>query len=155
MVTPFLPTRDFTPKLKVSLESVVSDTAHSVASDLKELHQYLHNQIAHALKQYEVHSATRRLLIPRFQVGDTVWLDSQNIKTTQPSKKLGSMLLGTIPIMENVLLPCVSTQSAPGLHLVFHVLLLQPTSPSDILTGWLTPHHHQVDNSVEWRSIGS
>jgi len=55
---------------------------------MKELHQYLRNQIAHALKQYEAHSALRRLPIPPFQVGDTVWLDSCNIKTTCPSKKL-------------------------------------------------------------------
>ena len=73
---PSLPTRAFT-KLKVSLASVASDAAHSVASDLQELHQYLHNQIGCALKQYQVLSALHRLLIPLFQVGDTVWLDSE------------------------------------------------------------------------------
>ena len=84
MVTPFFANKGFHPKLEVSLESVVSDAAHSVASDLKELHQYLHDQIARALKQYKVHSASRRLLIPPFQVSDTVWLDSHNIKTMCP-----------------------------------------------------------------------
>jgi len=58
MVTPFFANNGFHPKLQVSLESVVSDAAHKVATDLKELHQHLHDQISHALKQYEVHSAS-------------------------------------------------------------------------------------------------
>ena len=41
MVTPFFANKGFHPKLEVSLESVVSDAAHSVASDLKKLHHYL------------------------------------------------------------------------------------------------------------------
>ena len=102
MVTPFFANRGFHPKLEVSLESVVSDTAHSVASDLKELHQYLRDQISHALKQYEVHSAPRQLPIPPFQVGDTIWLDSRNIKTMRPSKKLDHCFLGPFPIVERV-----------------------------------------------------
>ena len=51
MVTPFFENKGFHPKLKVSLEPVVSDTAHQVATDLKELHLYLHDQITWALRQ--------------------------------------------------------------------------------------------------------
>ena len=79
MVTPFFANKGFHPKLEVSLEPVVSDTAHQVATDLKELHLYLRDQISHALKQYEVHSASQHLPIPPFKVGDTVWLDARNI----------------------------------------------------------------------------
>src|SRR5882672_5304669 len=102
MVTPFFANKGFHPKLEYSLVSVVSDAAHSVASDLKKLHQYLHDQIAHTLKQYEAHSASQRLSIPPFQVGDTVWLDSRNIKTTCPSKKLDHRFLGPFQIVERV-----------------------------------------------------
>src|SRR5882672_7902731 len=102
MVTPLFTNRGFHPKLEVSLESVVSDAAHSVASDLKELHQYLCDQIARALKQYEVHSASCRLPIPSFQVGETVWLDAHNIKTMGPSKKLDHRFLGPFLIVERV-----------------------------------------------------
>src|SRR5882724_438213 len=58
MVTPFYSNKDFHPKLEVSLKSVVLDTAHQVATDLKELHQYLCNHISHAIKQYETHSTS-------------------------------------------------------------------------------------------------
>jgi len=80
MVTPFFANKGFHPKLKVSLESVVLETAFQITKYLKELHLYLHDQISWALKQYEVHSASQCLLIPPFQVGDTVWLDPWNIK---------------------------------------------------------------------------
>src|SRR5882672_10806313 len=102
MVTPFFANKGFHPKLEVSLESVVSDAAHSIASDLKELHQYLHDQIARTLKQYEAHSASRQLPILPFQVGDTMWLDAHNIKTMCPSKKLDHCFLGPVPIVERV-----------------------------------------------------
>src|SRR5882724_11487154 len=47
---------------------------------------------------YEVHSASRCRQIPPFNVGDTVWLDLWNIRTTRPSKKLNHQFLGPFPI---------------------------------------------------------
>ena len=58
MVTPFFANKVFHPKLKVSLEPVVSEAAHQVTTHLKELHHYLQDQISCALKQYEVHMAS-------------------------------------------------------------------------------------------------
>ena len=100
MFTPFFVNKGFQPKLKVSLKSVVLEAAHQVASDLKELHQYLNDQISHALKQYEIHSPLQHLPIPPFQVGDTICLDSWNIKTIFPLKKLNHHFLGPFPIVE-------------------------------------------------------
>jgi len=102
MVTPFFTNKGFHPKLEVSLEPVVLDTAHQVAADLKELHLYLRDQVSHALKQYEVHSTSQHLPIPPFKVRDTVWLDSWNIRTTRPSKKLDHCFLGPFLIVEKV-----------------------------------------------------
>src|SRR5467141_3171936 len=154
MVTPFFANKGFHPKLEVSLEYVVSDDAHSVASDLKELHQYLRNQIARALKQYEVHSASHRLPIPPFQVGDMVWLDSRNIKTTCPSKKLDHHFLGPFPIIERVsshVFRLGLSLALSRIHPVFHISLLQPTSPSVIPARVVDPPPPiELDNSDEW-----
>ena len=77
MVTPFFANKGFHPKLKVSLKSVVSDTAHQVATDLKELHPYLCNQISHALCHYLIspfhYSPLLSLLIPLFQSSSQLW----------------------------------------------------------------------------------
>jgi len=154
MVTPFFMNKGFHPKLEVSLDSVVSETTHQVTTDLKELHQYLRDQVLHPIKQYEVHSASRRLLIPPFQVGDTVWLDASHIKTTCSSKKLDHQFLGPFPIVERVSshafrlgLPLTLSH----IHPVFHISLLQPTSASSIPNRLTDPPPPiQLDNSSHW-----
>src|SRR5882724_8821810 len=135
MVTPFFANKGFHPKLEVSLELVVSVAAHQVATDLKELHLYLHNQIARTLKQYEAHAMSQHLPIPSFKFRDTVWLDSRNIQTTHPSKKLDHHFLGPFPIMEKVSSHAFHlglSLALSHIHPVFHVSLLQPTSSSEI-----------------------
>jgi len=152
MVTPFFANKGFHPKLEVSL--VVSDTAHQVATDLKELHLYLRDQISRALKQYEVHSASRRLPIPPFQVGDTVWLDAWNIRTTCPSKKLDHCFLGPFPIVEKVsshMYRLGLSLALSRIHPVFHVSLLQPTSMSEVPNRVINPPPLiELDDSDEW-----
>ena len=106
-----------------------------MASDLKELHQYLREQLQHMIKQYEHHSEGRRLPIPNFQVGDSVWLDSRNIRTKQPSKKLDCRHLRPFPILEKISSHTVRLGlplALQHIHPVFHVSLLQPTNPSII-----------------------
>jgi len=159
------------PNFKVSLETVVSDSAHQVTTDLKELHQYLHNKSSHAIKQYEVHSASQHLLIPPFQVRDTIWLDSCNNLDHIDLKEVGPSLLGTIPdciegLISHVLnLVCPSHSHAS--NLVFHVSLLQPTSASEILNRvvdppplnwawwcWLMEVHQILDSQIDHSQKG-
>ena len=101
-VTLFFTNKGFHPKSEVSLESVLSESAHEMATDMKDLHQYLRDQLQLTIKHYEQHSASQRLPIPGFKAGDSVWLDAQNIKTKHPSKKLDHRHLGPFPIVEMV-----------------------------------------------------
>src|SRR5882724_696673 len=154
MATHFFANNIFHPKLEVSFKPVVLDAAHQVTTDLKELHQYLHDQISHALKQYEVHSASRCLLIPPFKVRDTVWLYSWNIKTMCPSKKLDHHFLGPFLIMEKVSLHAFQlglSLAQSHILLVFHVSLLQLTSSSEIPSRVVNPPPPiELDDSDEW-----
>ena len=102
-VTPFFANKGFHLKLKVSLESVLLESAHEMAADMKDLHQYLRDQLQLTIKQYEHHLENRRLPIPGFKAGDSVWLDARNIKTKCPLKKLDHRHLGLFPIVEMVL----------------------------------------------------
>jgi len=154
MLAPFFANKGFHPKLEVSLKPVVSEAAHQVATDLKELHQYLHDQISHALKQYEVHAASQCLPIPPFQVRDTIWLDSWNIKAMHPSKKLDHHFLGPFVIMEKVSSYAFQLSLSLALscvHPVFHISLFQPTSSSDIPNRVVDPPPPiELDDSDEW-----
>ena len=78
----------------------------------------------------------RRLPIPDFKVGDSVWLNSRNIRTKRPSKKLDHHHLGPFPIIEKISTYAVRLGlplALKRIHPVFHVSLLQPTSTSLIL----------------------
>src|SRR5882724_4260699 len=154
MVTPFFANKGFHTKLEVSLKPVVSEAAHQVATDLKELHLYLCDQIACSLKQYEVHSALQRLLIPPFKVGDTVWLDSWNIRTTRPSKKLDHCFIRPFQIVEKVSSHAFRLGLSLALsciHPVFHMSLLQPTSSSVIPHRAIDPPPPiELDDSNKW-----
>src|SRR5882672_1136777 len=111
-------------------------------------------QISHALRKYEAHSASHWLPILPFQVSDTVWLDSQNIKATWPSKKLDQCFLGPFPIVEKVsshVFRLGLSLALSRIHPVFHVSLLQPTSPSAIPNRMVDPPPLiELDDSVEW-----
>ena len=87
-VTPFFVNKGFHPKLKVSLTLVTLEDAYRQLADLKDLHQYLQDQIKKSITQYTSATTNHRIPIPDFQVRDMVWLDSQNIRTKRPSKKL-------------------------------------------------------------------
>ena len=73
-----------------------------MATDMKDLHQYLCDQLQLTIKQYEHHSADQCLPIPGFKAGDSVWLDARNIKMKCPSKKLDHRHLGPFSIVEMV-----------------------------------------------------
>ena len=75
-VTPFFANKGFHLKLEVSLESVLLESAHEMATDMKDLHQYLRDQLQLTIKHYEQHLASRCLPIPGFKAGDSVWLDA-------------------------------------------------------------------------------
>jgi len=134
-VTPFFANKGYHPKLQVSVESVPSIPAHERATDLKDLHEYLRKQILITQKQYAEATSERRLPIPTFEVGDKVWLDMRNIRTSRPSKKLDHRRAGPFPIIEKI-----STHAYrlglplayKDIHNVFHVSLLEPHADSKI-----------------------
>src|SRR5882672_9973710 len=96
----------------------------------------------------------RRLPIPPFQVSDTIWLDSHNIKTTCPSKKLDHRFLGPFPIVERVSSHTFQlglSLALSHIHPMFHVSLLQPTSSSNIPDRVVDPPPPiELDDSDEW-----
>jgi hypothetical protein len=141
-VTPFFANKGFHPKLEVSLEAVPSENAHQMAADLKELHEYLREQIRITIEQYSSATSQRRLPIPNFQIGDNVWLDARNIRTKRPSKKLDHRRLGPFPLVEKISshayrlgLPLALQK----IHPVFHTALLEPEKPSSIRNRTIDP----------------
>ena len=71
----------------------------------------------------------------QFKVGDKVWLDSQNIKTTRPSKKLDDRWFGPFVVERVISNNAYKLKLTPAfrrLHPVFHVSLLRRYTPDEI-----------------------
>ena len=89
-----------------------------------------------AQEAQERHSNTRRLVGDEFRPGDCLWLKLKHVKTTRPIKKLDWIAL---PYR---VLACIGTyvvqlDTAPGIHLVFHVSLVKKAT-KDPLPSQLT-----------------
>ena len=70
-----------------------------------------------------------------FKVGDKVWLDSRNIKTVRPMKKLDDRWFGPFKIKDIISQNAYRLELSPALakiHPVFHVSLLRPFTPDEI-----------------------
>ena len=83
----------------------------------------------------------RRSPTPQYQVGDKVYLDASDIKTTRPSAKLSHRNLGPFPIQAKVGTHAYRLRLPPSLkrlHPVFHVVKLTP-APQDPFPGRRPP----------------
>ena len=85
-------------------------------------------------KQYST-SANKRQTPPLdFKISDKVFIKSDNIRTTQPSKKLAEKFLGPFEILAQVGSISFTLRlpnSMHGIHPVFHVSMLEPSAPNE------------------------
>jgi len=79
----------------------------------------------------------RRTPAPKYKIGDKVYLDASDIRTTRPSRKLSHRYLGPFPIVAQVAPNAYRLQlpaTLKQLHPVFNVVKLQP-APLDPIPG--------------------
>ena len=68
---------------------------------------------------------------PAYQIGDFVWLDTRNLNTNWPAKKLDWKNTGPYKI-EKVISPHIYQLKLPNtikIHFIFHTLVLCPATP--------------------------
>ena len=85
-------------------------------------------------KQYSTSADKRQTLPPDFKIGDKVFVKSDNICTTWPSKKLAENFLGPFEILAqigSVSFTLRLPNSMHGIHPVFHVSMLEPSAPNE------------------------
>ena len=130
-VSPFFANYGYNPRATLTLDVSVRDqTAHDFSRSLSNLHEYCREQLAVAQSQYQVHADQHRAPIPEsFIPGAKVWLNTKNIKTTRPSKKLDHKRMGPFRIVKKVSDSAFRLElprSMRFLHPVFHASLLTP-----------------------------
>lgn len=91
--------------------------------------------LAHAADEMARYYDAHRQTAPEYEIGDLVWLDSTNIKTTRPMKKFDDKWFGPFPITKIVSRAAVklSLPAQMKIHPVFSVTRLRPFIPDRIL----------------------
>ena len=135
-LSPFYTNKGYHLNLSIYPEQDIAFTwAQDYAVDLDELHQQLRSHISDTQKQYSVSTNKRWTPPPDIKISDKVFVKSDNICTTQLSKKHAEKL-GPFEILAQV--GSVSftlhlPNSMCGIHPVFHVSMLEPSAPNEFL----------------------
>ena len=151
-VSPFFANYGFHPRMGIeplpetSLQLVSQrarlqiEDADRFAEKMKQLHEFLREEMTYAQALQEDYANKRRVPAPAYQVGDRVFVDAQNLRSKRPSRKLDFKSYGPYPIAK-IISPYAYQLSLPpesNAHPVFHVNKLRLDS-NDLLPGQ-NPH---------------
>jgi transposase InsO family protein len=103
--------------------------AHNFADRMKQLTELLRNELTYAQAVQEWHANKGRAPAWNFREGDKVYLNTRNLRTQRPSKKLDWKFAGPYTIKKK-LSPYAYQLDLPSemkVHPTFHISLLQPS----------------------------
>jgi hypothetical protein len=155
-VTPFFATLGRNPRmhvlpaaqaLAVGPARALQLSADEFAHQMEELHQHCREQLQFTQGRYD-EAVTRRRPAVRHAVGDQVWLDTRNILTRRPCKKLDHKNSGPFTIL-TVIAPDVYRLDLPTsmeIHPVFHANLLRPAASQPFPNQQDTEPAPQIDD---------
>jgi len=136
--------------------------AEEIGKRMKKIHDEIHSAIITAQETMKYYYDKKHGDTPEYQVGDKVWLDGKNLKTTAPSKKLADKKLGPFPVEAKVseLNYRLTLPMTIPVHPVFHVSRLYPFQ-EDVIPGRTLPppppveiegeEEHEVDEIIDGR----
>ena len=141
-VSPFFATKGFHPDMTVHPErDLASVRARDFTVDIDELHVMLREQIRHAQAKYSEQANNRRTPPPDFAVGSQVYVSTEHLRLSRPTRKLAERFIGPVTIIGRagsqsfqVKLPA----ELKSVHPVFHVSQLEPFIP-DAFPGRVQP----------------
>ncbi|KAF8629910.1 hypothetical protein AX17_005549 [Amanita inopinata Kibby_2008] len=120
-ISPFFANKGYHPNLTVHPKhNLASQCAHDFAVNLDDLHAMLRENISLAQKHYQGPTDRRRTPPPQLNVGDSVFIKSDHIRTTHPTRKLAETFLGPFEI------------HLRSIHPIFHISQLEPSHPNTI-----------------------
>jgi hypothetical protein len=111
-----------------------------LADHLAAIHNIIKSEMSFAQDRQQEYADKHRLPAPAYRLGDTVWLNAENIRTNWPSRKLDNKCYGPFPIVKEVGKYAYQLElpSTMDVHPVFHVSMLEPIR-NDPLPGQLPP----------------
>jgi hypothetical protein len=153
--TPMFAAYGYNPPIDISTEMVatVPPTTAAFAEQLKENFDNIKAELELAKETTKTFAdKSRRPLL--LNVGDMVYLNRKNIKTTRPSLKLDWKNLGPFEIIQKINDVAYKLKLPPAmskLHPVFHVSLLHPMKESNLQNRLVEPPPPvEIDDAIEF-----
>lgn len=148
----FHPRLGFEPVLPADARPATRD-AKAFAQKMQDITDFLRTEMTSAQARHEEQANRSRRPARRFREGQLVWLDSRNIRTLRPQKKLDWKNLGPFTV-KRVISPYAYELDLPAsmrIHPVFNVTLLRPAS-DDPVPGQRQPPPPpiEVEGLEEW-----
>lgn len=125
----FFANKDFHPSLTVEITSATPAAARVLVEDMQHLHTFLREQLKLTKEQYERATVSRCSPALPFEKESKVWLDTRNIHTKHPMKKLDHRRIGPFEVLDVLSTHArrlALSHNLRFLHNVFHVNLLEP-----------------------------
>ena len=132
-VSPFFATQGYDPLIAVHPDAEVTDLrVHHFAVNFNEMNKFLHDRMQDAHNTMSKYANQDRIEPPPFQVGDRVYVRTDHIHTNQITRKLAEQKIGPFPIISqpSAMSFTLRLPSTIRIHLVFHVLQLEPETPN-------------------------
>ena len=146
-ISPFFANKGYHPSISTYLDrDLVSSTARSFVMDLEELHAQLPKTISAAQTWYSTSANCRQIPAPEFHIGDKVFVKSDRIHNTRPSKKLSEKFLGPFIIIAQAGFHSITLhlpESMCSIHPIFHISMITPATPNPF------PGHHQWGTGIQ------
>ena len=171
-MSPFFANYGFHPRFLVESRtpapSHTAPAAEDFESYLHEVHDHLVQNVKHSQNLQAKYCDSKHKPV-EFQPGDMVWLNSSNISTSRPLKKLDWKCLGPFKIVKHVGLQAYQLALPPTMchiHDVFHVSLLDPVKSSPIPPHGLPPappplyiqddqEYFEIENILDSRHVNN
>ena len=162
-ITPFFANKGYNPRMSFDLKPPVDysvqgrqkidrEQAEAFATELKALWEDLRANTALAQSRMEHFANTGRSPAPNYAIGDFVYVDMRNIKTSRPSKKLDNKNMGPYEIIKRHGAASYELDlRGLKIHPVFHsnLLRLYPNNPLPGQTP-AEPEPVIIDGEEEW-----
>lgn len=133
--SPFSVVLGFNPALDIDSSDLPSQRASDFVQVRRKAQEDARKSLDIAVTRYKHFADQHRIPAPQFQLGQRVWLDCRNIRTTRPSDKLSEKQLGPFTISK-VISDTAYKLDLPdhlaSIHPVFHVSLLTPASDQPV-----------------------
>ena len=156
-VTPFFANKGFHPRMGFEPTRPPTNTselnAETFVAQMSEIQDILQSHMLLAQADYKKYANRHWGTAPQYKIGDLVWLDTRNLFTKKPCRKLENRRAGPYPVKKVVSTYAIELVLPEDIqvHPVFHVNLLEPVTTDPPHEGHIQPPPPpvEVDGEVE------